>query len=241
MALTRFLTGVGLGAEWGVGTSLLQEMWPEQFLTKAAAFPMRRFPAALSSRRCCGSCLAALRRLLALDVCRRHHPSHVRCAAWPRHSGVGSLDQGQPPPASIGDTARQSRNLVLAVVVSISITLGFWAISSWVPTYVATLASDPKSGVYYAGMAGLFYAIGEIIGCIAFGFLSDSWGRRWTLAFYLAGSIAITPVVFLWVRDPTTVVALQIANGFSLAVSTVGSRYTRRNCSRPPHVRLRSV
>jgi MFS family permease len=107
-----------------------------------------------------------------------------------------------------------SRNLVLAIVVSISITLGFWAISSWVPTYVATLTSDPKSGVYYAGMAGLFYAIGEIFGCIAFGFLADSWGRRWTLAFYLAGSIAITPIVFLYVRDPTTVVVLQLANGF---------------------------
>jgi MFS family permease len=103
---------------------------------------------------------------------------------------------------------------VLAIIVSISITLGFWAISSWVPTYVATLTSDAKTGVYYAGIAGLFYAIGEIFGCIAFGFLADSWGRRWTLAFYLAGSMAITPVVFLYVRDPATVVVLQIANGF---------------------------
>jgi MFS family permease len=83
-----------------------------------------------------------------------------------------------------------------------------------VPTYAATLAADPKTGVYYAGMAGLLYAIGEIIGCVAFGFLADSWGRRWTLAFYLAGSIAITPIVFLYVRDPNTVVMLQIANGF---------------------------
>jgi MFS family permease len=71
-----------------------------------------------------------------------------------------------------------------------------------VPTYVATLISDPKSGVYYAGMAGLFYAIGEIFGCIAFGFLADSWGRRWTLAFYLAGSIAITPVSTFAIRIP---------------------------------------
>jgi MFS family permease len=83
-----------------------------------------------------------------------------------------------------------------------------------VPTYAATLASDPKSGVYFASMAGLLYAIGEIFGCIGFGLLADIWGRRGTLAFYLAGSIAITPIVFLYVRDPQIVVLLQIVNGF---------------------------
>jgi MFS family permease len=116
---------------------------------------------------------------------------------------------------AIGTTLRaNARNLVLAIIISISITLGFWAISSWVPTYVATLAPDAKSGVYYAGMAGLLYAIGEIFGCVGFGLLADSWGRRWTLAFYLAGSIVITPIVFLYVRDATIVVILQIANGY---------------------------
>src|ERR1700689_1473059 len=34
LAFTRFLTGVGIGAEWGVGTSLLQEMWPQRLRTK---------------------------------------------------------------------------------------------------------------------------------------------------------------------------------------------------------------
>jgi MFS family permease len=86
--------------------------------------------------------------------------------------------------AAIGSALRaNARNLVVAIIVSISITVGFWAISSWVPTYAASLASDPKSGVYYAGIAGLLYAIGEIFGCICFGLLSDTWGRRGTLAF----------------------------------------------------------
>ena len=34
-----------------------------------------------------------------------------------------------------------------------------------------------------------------------------------TLVFYLAGSIVITPMVFLWVRNPAAVVVLQLANG----------------------------
>jgi MFS family permease len=216
LALTRFLTGFGIGAEWGVGTSLLQETWPERLRTKGAGV----LQAAFSGGFVIASVLwiaiggwlggswrwmyaAGIVPALFVAFLARDIPESER---WTRatHTAV-----------SIAATLRaNARNLVLAIVVSISITLGFWAISSWVPTYVATLTSDPRSGVYYAGLAGLFYAIGEIFGCIAFGFLADSWGRRWTLAFYLAGSIAITPVVFLWVRDPGIVVILQIANGF---------------------------
>ena len=116
---------------------------------------------------------------------------------------------------AIGSSLRAySRNLIIAIVVSISITVGFWAISSWIPTYVATLAHDPRSAITYAGWAGLLYAIGEIFGCIAFGWLAETWGRRGTLVFYLAGSIVITPIVFLLLHDAATVVLLQIPNGF---------------------------
>jgi MFS family permease len=220
LALTRFITGFGIGAEWGVGTSLLQETWPERLRTKGAGVLQAAFSGGFvvasvlwlvvggwfgGSWRwmyAAGIVPALFVALLARDI-----PESER---WTK-----AAHSDQATGATLGAILRaNSRNLVLAIIVSISITLGFWAISSWVPTYVATLASDPKSGVYYAGMAGLFYAVGEILGCIAFGFLADSWGRRWTLAFYLAGSIAITPVVFLWVRDPTAVVFLQIANGF---------------------------
>jgi MFS family permease len=213
LALTRFLTGFGIGAEWGVGTSLLQETWPERLRTGVlqAAFSGGFVIASVLWIAVGGWLGGSWRWMYAVGIVpalfvaflARDIPESER---WTRatHTAV-----------SIAATLRaNSRNLVLAIVVSIAITLGFWAISSWVPTYVATLASDPRSGVYYAGLAGLFYAIGEIFGCIAFGFLADSWGRRWTLAFYLAGSIAITPVVFLWVRDPGIVVILQIANGF---------------------------
>jgi MFS family permease len=116
---------------------------------------------------------------------------------------------------TIATTLRaNTRKLAIAILVSISITVGFWAISSWVPTYVATLAHDPKTAVYYAGWAGTLYALGEIAGCIAFGFLADAWGRRATLVFYLAGSIVITPVVFLLVHNVAAVIALQVVNGF---------------------------
>src|SRR5579864_551281 len=43
LALTRFLTGFGIGAEWGVGTSLLQETWPGRLRTKGAGILQAAF------------------------------------------------------------------------------------------------------------------------------------------------------------------------------------------------------
>jgi MFS family permease len=216
LALTRFLTGVGIGAEWGVGTSLLQETWPERYRTKGAGILQAAFSG--------GFVIASLAWLLIGSTFggswRWMYVVGVVPALFIAFLGRSIPESERwtrvrPNLAAIAASLRgHTRNLVVAIIVSISITLGFWAISSWVPTYAATLAPDPKSGIYYAGLAGLLYAIGEIFGCIAFGLLAETWGRRWTLAVYLAGSIAITPVVFLWVRDVSLVAALQIPNGF---------------------------
>jgi MFS family permease len=216
LALTRFLTGVGIGAEWGVGTSLLQEVWPEKQRTKGAGV----LQAAFSGGFVVASLLwivlggwfgASWRWMYAVGIVPalfaallgRNIPESER---WTRvrHSAQ-----------AIGSTLREHlRDLILAIVVSISITVGFWAISSWVPTYAATLAPDPRTGVYYASWAGLLYAIGEMLGCVGFGMLAEAWGRRGTLVLYLAGSVLITPIVFLLIRDASIVILLQVGNGF---------------------------
>jgi len=216
LALTRFLTGAGIGAEWGVGTSLLQEMWPERLRTKAAGILQAAFSGGFVLASVLwliiggwygGSWrwlyLAGILPALVVALSGKSIPESTRWTQ--RIPSIGDIG------AMLG---AHRRNLVICVIVSISITVGFWAISSWVPTYVSSLAPDPASAIAYAGFAGLLFAIGEIIGCVAFGWLAESWGRRWTLAVYLAGSVAITPVVFLAVHDVQTVVWLQIANGF---------------------------
>jgi MFS family permease len=216
LALTRFLTGAGIGAEWGVGTSLLQEMWPERWRTKAVGVLQAAFSG--------GFLVASLLWLLVGGwfggSWRWMYVAGIIPAVIVAMSGrlipeSGRWIESRHTIRDIGALLHvHRRNLIIAIIVSVSITVAFWAISSWVPTYVATLAHDPQSAIYYAGWAGALFAIGEMLGCIAFGWLAESWGRRGTLVVYLAGSIAITPILFLLVHDAATFVLLQILNGF---------------------------
>lgn len=218
LGLTRVLTGIGIGAEWGVGTSLLQETWPTRARTKGAGILQTGFSlgALVASGLwiVIGSNLSLSWRwmyivgvvpgiLVALLV--RTIPESTQ---WTRavHGSAKTADVWR---------GSSRRNLVLAVLVSVAITVGWWAISSWIPSYTAALAvKSAANPVYFAGMAGILYNVGEIIGCSAFGFMADAWGRRGTALFYFFGSLIITPVVFLLLHNILIVVGLQVINGY---------------------------
>jgi MFS family permease len=218
LALTRFLTGVGIGAEWGVGASLLAESWPQQYRTKGAGllqsgFSLGAFAASgiwwwiggqmhLSWRWI--YVIGILPALVVFLTARRIPESHQWTQAHRRGESIAQVLRG-----------KYGRHLIVALLVSISITVGWWAISSWVPSYVSQIAAKTGgNAAYYSGLAGLLYNAGEIAGCILFGFLADWWGRKPTALAFFIGSLVITPVVFLWVHNLAAVLWLQLLNGF---------------------------
>jgi MFS family permease len=216
-AITRFLTGIGIGSEWGVGTSLLQEVWPEKWRTKGAGLLQSGFSigGVLVSGIwiLVGSTLGLSWRwmylfgiipLVILAFVHRTIPESTRWVKQRSH-GAGRALLASP---------ELRRNLIGALVVSISITGGWWVVASFLPTFVSSLVHDPRKIAYYAGWAGALYNIGEIAGCIAMGFLAESWGRRKTTVFYFLGSLVIVPVVFLRLGTVSAVTWSQLVAGF---------------------------
>ncbi|PLZ00240.1 MFS transporter [Burkholderia sp. WAC0059] len=217
LALARFLTGVGIGAEWGVGTSLLQEVWPEKWRTRGAGLLQAGFSVGgllvsglwillgaklgLSWR---WMYLFGLVPLLIILAVYRHIPESTRWTKSRRDVSAASLF-AQP---------QVRRHMIGALAVSISITGGWWAVTSFLPTFVASLAHDPRHAASLAGWAGALYNFGEIVGCIALGFLAERWGRKPTTIVYLLGSLLIVPVVFAGLGSAQAVTAAQLVSGF---------------------------
>ncbi|CAN7302093.1 MFS transporter [Caballeronia sp. LjRoot31] len=217
LALARFITGVGIGAEWGVGTSLLQEVWPEKWRTRGAGLLQAGFSVGglLVSGLwvLIGSTLGLSWRwmylfgvvpLVIILAVYRHIPESTR---W-------SKAQHDAKPFALFATPAVRRHLVAALAVSISITGGWWAVTSFLPTFVGSLAHDPRTAASLAGWAGALYNLGEIVGCIAMGFLAESWGRRPTTIVYLLGSLLIVPVVFAGLGSAQAVTLAQLVAGF---------------------------
>lgn len=215
--VTRFFTGVGIGAEWGAGTSLLQEVWPQRRRTKGAGLLQSGFAfgGLLASGLwvLIGSAYGLSWRwmylfgvvpLVLLLFVWRHIPESDRWVAA-RRSGVRALDLFR---------GRSRRNLIAALFVSFAITGGWWAVSSYLPTFIGGMVDDPRRRTFFTGWAGALFNVGQIAGCIALGFLADLWGRKITIQLYFAGCLVVVPAVFLGTHTPMAATLLQPVAGF---------------------------
>jgi len=108
---------------------------------------------------------------------------------------------------------------VLCTLMSVATTVGYWAISSWIPAYAESAAKSAAAGnpAQWAALAGVLYNLGAIAGYLAGGFLADTIGRRPLLVLYFCGSIATTPLVYLWSHTPQAIaLAATTCGAFSL-------------------------
>jgi MFS family permease len=227
-AVFRFLVGLAIGSEWATGASIMAELWPAKARGKGGAFLQSGYP--IGSILASGVWLAigtsgpdawrymyligvlpALivfwirrnipesprweesnrRRRAAYDRRRQGAPLHGEDAALVRFTLVDVFAEG----------AIRSR-LVLTFVMSLSVTIGYWGVSTFVPSYVgsvATAAGLPAQR--WAALAGLVQNVGALIGFSSFGFLADAFGRKPTTILFYLMCLILTPIVYLWVQD----------------------------------------
>lgn len=97
--------------------------------------------------------------------------------------------------------------------MSLTTTLGWWGISTWVPPFIASVAGAAKlPGQQWAAYAGMAYTTGSIVGYASFGFLADAFGRKPVTIVYMVLALVLTPVLFLWTRDLNLLLFLAFLN-----------------------------
>ncbi|HEY1608637.1 MAG TPA: MFS transporter, partial [Paraburkholderia sp.] len=242
----RFITGLAMGSEWSTGIALVSETWPEQARAKGAGFLQSGFGwgtlaaaviwYALSAAHPLGAdtwrlmfVLGAVPALFVLYIRRGVNESEK----WQRAVREKRWNATDDEPAATGAAARSSdkrpftlaqlfiereaaRRTLILLVLSIVTTVGWWAISSWLPTFTVALAKAEglADAVSWGSRVSIVYTIGAIVAYMIAGFVIDAIGRKTFLSLTFVGSLAATFVTYKLTTSVEAMMIVAPINGF---------------------------
>ena len=240
-ALLRLLVGIAIGSEWSTGASITAEAWPNHARGRGAGLMqcglgIGFFLASFVWLFVSGSGPHAWRVMFLIGIIpalfalwlrsgvEESKPwvatNEKRKAAHARKQSGQSLAEDDQHLTRFtfadlfADPAIRSRTIIL-FLMSLTTTVAWWGISTWVPPFVAKLAAaqhlPPQTWASYAGMS---YNIGAICGYIGLGFFADKIGRKPVVMVFFAASLILTPVLYLWTHNLHLIILVAAVNGF---------------------------
>ena len=219
LALSRFLTALGIGGEWAAGAAIVAETWPEDKRAKAAGI--------LQSAWAVGFFLAASFNLLLKDYGWRMLflvgvlPAFVALLVrwWVKEPErwTHAHEQQAIPITAIFEGKLRRATIVGSALAFVAV-FGLWGSTNWAPTLVRELpdikAADSATLAKSVSFAIMALNAGAIFGYLGFGPLADRFGRRPVFAFMCVGSFVMLPITYLVPSTYGGVLALLPILGF---------------------------
>ena len=240
-ALLRFLVGVAIGSEWSTGASLTAEVWPDNARGRGAGLMqcglgIGFFLASFTWLFVSGYGPGAWRIMFFIGVIPALFTFWLRSGVpesqkWEdsnekRKSAQARKDSGAILSAEdkhltrftfadLFADAEVRKITVIVFLMSLTTTVAWWGISTWVPPFVAAAAGKaglpPQTWASYAGMS---YNIGAICGYIGLGFFADNFGRKPVVMIFFAASLVLTFALYKWTTDLHLLLLVAAVNGF---------------------------
>jgi MFS family permease len=240
-AALRFVVGLAMGSEWATGTAMTAEMWPGRHRGKGAGLMQCGlgtgfFVASLVWLFMSGTGQHAWRYMYLIGVLpglatlwmragipeseQWQRVAHQRRATRAKQLAGAALEGRDAALArftlvDLFAAPELRRRTVIAVLMSLTTTLGWWGISTWVPPYVGSVAA--RAGLpaaAWASYAGMAYNVGAIAGYVGLGFLADAYGRKRITFLFFAMAFVLTPVLFIWTHGAPLLLAVACVTGF---------------------------
>ncbi|MEL6063015.1 MULTISPECIES: MFS transporter [unclassified Methylobacterium] len=241
LALLRFITGLAIGSEWSTGIALVAETWPNRARPKGCGFLQSGFGggavlaaivwAVLAATNPMGDqswrimfALGALPAFVCLYLRRALDESEqwmqaLKAQRWSATAeDAGRGPRGDERPFTLAEIFREPesrRRVLLATAMSFATTVGWWAVSSWLPAYtegLARAAGEPAN--VWGPRMGIIYNMGAITAYVVSGFVADALGRRAFLILTHVGCIATSLACYLWTGGLGAYMGLAFLNGF---------------------------
>lgn len=201
----RTLVGIGMGGEWSAGTVLVAETWPAKHRAKAMGL--------MQSGWAIGALLAAGLSALVLD----RYGWRVLFLIGALPALLAFIVRRTVKEPEVWTTRRDEvsrwgemfsplfiRRTVLATLLSSSVLVGFWGVTSWLPAFLATPVAEGGAGLTVTKSATWMIGLqlGAFLGYITFGLIADRIGRRPAFTFFMIGAAAVIPLFALGARSP---------------------------------------
>jgi MFS family permease len=215
LAIYRFIAGIGIGGEFGIGMTLAAEAVPARMRARATSWVALGFQfgvlaAALLSAPVISAfgwrglfVIGAFPAVVAIILRKRLHES-------PKFLEKAQTDADNPTPKVKGNSLRLlvgSKKAVRVTVALIILTsvqnFGYFGIMSWLPRYLSTQfnLNLTNSSIWTA-----VTVVGMMSGIIVFGQLADRIGRRKTFWIFQIGAAA-SVLAYSQIKDPTHLLA----------------------------------
>ncbi len=240
-ALLRFLVGIAIGSEWSTGASLTAEVWPDNARGRGAGLMqcglgIGFFLASFTWLFVSGYGPGAWRIMFIIGVIpalftfwlrsgipesqKWEHSNEKRKSAQVKKKNGAALSAEDQHLtrftfADLFADPEVRKITVIVFLMSLTTTVAWWGISTWVPPFIAAAAGKvglpPQTWASYAGMS---YNIGAICGYIGLGFMADQFGRKPIVMIFFAASLVLTFALYKWTTDVHLLLLVAAVNGF---------------------------
>ena len=213
----RIAVGLGMGGEWSCGSVLVAETWPAEHRGKAMGL--------MQAGWAIGALIAAAAS--ALIIGRYGWRVLFLIGALPAIAAF-FIRRGVEEPTVWRDRPREAsrwsemfappflRRTVIATLLSSSVLVAYWGVTSWLPAFLATPIAKGGAGLTVTTSAKWLIAlqVGAFFGYISFGWIADRIGRRPAFTFFMIAATLLVPLFAFYARTPMLLLTLGPLLGF---------------------------
>jgi SHS family lactate transporter-like MFS transporter len=216
LLVLRFLFGVAMGGEWGLGASLVMESIPPKLRGPVSGLLQSGYPSGYS--------VASLVYFLLFDAIGWRGMFMVGIAPallvlliriHVKESPVFEARRGKPHVNPVGELVRHWKIALYLVVLMTAFNFFSHGTQDLYPTF---LQKQHHFDTHTTGILAAVMNVGAIVGGIGFGIWSERLGRRRTIVI---ASLLALPIIPLWAFSSTPL--LLAAGGFLMQVAVQGA------------------